>query len=119
MTLTRRGILGRLGLVAGLLLPRVATAQPAPAGHLDALADLGAARRIGHAYLTVCPEDGDHRELSAWLDRTLGRPADVPAARTALQRAVQEDMRAGRSVVVDGWILSLTEARLCALALLG
>jgi hypothetical protein len=118
MTITRRGILARLGmaggLLGGLLLPRVAGARPA--GHLAALHDLDAARRIGRAYLADHPGEADAAVLTTWLDQALGKPASVPAARAALRRAVRDDMRGGRSVVVDGWVLALTEARLCALA---
>jgi len=47
--------------------------------------------------------------------------ADVRSAarlpRAQLAARVREDFAAGRIVMLDGWMLSATEARLCALAL--
>jgi hypothetical protein len=48
----------------------------------------------------------------------IGRSASEAAAITALAQTVQRDFRAQRTVQVEGWIISRTEAQLCALALL-
>jgi hypothetical protein len=65
-----------------------------------------AARAIGAAYLRAHPNDSltDARAI-----------ATQPRAHIAAR--VREDFAAGRVVLLDGWMLSVTEARLCALAL--
>ncbi len=40
---------------------------------------------------------------------------DPIALLAVLQRQVRRDFELGRTIEVDGWILSVTEARLCAL----
>ena len=64
---------------------------------LSALADKGALRQIGRHYLEQYPAEKD--QLQALL-----RNADV-----------QNDFIKGNVVVIKGWVLSVTEARQCAL----
>src|SRR5690606_2898810 len=68
------------------------------------------ARLLGERYLDAHPGERDAAKLLASLGGALDREA--------LARAVREDARAGRTVQVEGWILSLTEARLYGLAAL-
>ena len=76
---------------------------------------------IGREYLMQSP---DERNLDTLLDRLLdggGRGAEFSVAgagrrREMLRELTREDFARGRVVKVGGWILSLTEARLCALA---
>ncbi|HTT80754.1 MAG TPA: hypothetical protein VMF86_13825 [Stellaceae bacterium] len=123
----------RRGLIAGVLgaaLYPAGSAQPAAAaaaetGHaaLAALcAGLPAAGTIGRACLRALPADVATPERLARLIL-----ADLPAvsgraSARVLARAIRErsraDFRDGRIVSVDGWMLSLAEARLYALATL-
>ena len=92
----------RRGLFAGLLFPLT---KPSPADRALS-AHQAAARTIGAAYLRAYPRDtlADARVI-----------ADLPRAQIAAR--VREDFAAGRVVMLDGWMLSVTEARLCALTL--
>ena len=88
-----------------------ALAQP------DVLATLGVAevRSIGQRYRALHPSEStvvairqailDSRPLAARLGLTDPRVATL----------VQDDFAHGRTVALDGWILSVTEARQCAL----
>lgn len=82
------------------------------------------ARMIGQAYVRVAPTEATpdvlfnlllgalpagHRNLSTASDHELRR---------VLLLSEQQDFQEGRIVSLDGWIASLTEARLCALAAL-
>ncbi len=59
---------------------------------------------IGNQYRAINPEESGQRSL-------------VKLLRTApTDEAVANDFATGKTVIVDGWILSLTEARQCALA---
>ena len=42
--------------------------------------------------------------------------ADLATHRGDLTALIKDDFRTGRTLQADGWALSLTEARLCALA---
>jgi len=76
---------------------------------------------IGREYLKQTP---DERNTDILLDRLLEggvNRAEFAAAgagrrREMLRELTREDFARGRVVKVGGWILSLTEARLCALA---
>jgi hypothetical protein len=84
--------------------------------------DRSAAAAIGDAYLAQHPDDRDAPRL---LRRLFG---DDLAQATAgigredlhvrLRRQLRQDFAEGRTVLVDGWLLAETEARLCALAAL-
>ena len=82
---------------------------------------LDAARAAGTAYLKQL---GSDTTAPAILAATRGTTAMIEGAvnqREAIEilvAAVRQDFREGRSVQVEGWILSRTEAELCALTLL-
>ena len=73
---------------------------------------------IGTRYLELVPEDRDIDRLVADLGLDLDRPGDPGAAASELDELserIAADFEAGRTVAVDGWQLSMTEARLTAL----
>lgn len=80
------------------------------------------AARLGRSYLAAHPEHADRRLLLGNLERAatsgLGstNPPGDPAQRVAgLRQTVRHDYTRGEVVVVDGWLLSITEAQLYAL----
>lgn len=81
------------------------------------------ARLIGQRYLALAPAEADAALLAARIAVTpqyylrLASAAE-PTLRALILAQQQADFAEGRTVTVDGWILSLTEARLCALAAL-
>ena len=93
-------------------------------GTQTAVSYFGAAettREIGEAYLEHLHAE---REPEAIRAAASGALALIAAAKTrqmaltSLVRAVRADFREGRTVELQGWVLSRTEAELCALALL-
>jgi len=77
------------------------------------------ARAIGRRYLTIRPEEASAAILVEAIVR------DHPCAGTTerqlrdlMRRAIRDDFACGDTVTLDGWVLSVTEARLCALAAL-
>lgn len=80
------------------------------------------ARVVGEAYLAARPADRDAVKLTGRIAVGLGGPrnperlADNPGnLRRALRDAVRRDYAAGRWVSLNGWLVSETEGRLCAL----
>ena len=129
MRYTRRFALLSLGCASGLsLMPRHvqalalrATPDELAAGLRTLLYDRAAARRIGHLYVRLVPTEGDPRIL-ARLTVALPETQQVDAIAldsTSLHRRVDAQVRgdfaSGTTVQLDGWVLSRTEARLCAL----
>jgi hypothetical protein len=122
-----------LGLGAVLLLRRTdvfGTMTSSSTGHLlssklvDLFHDKKSARVIGLEYLRIVPGESHPRQLTNLIcSRWQGRYDDIAHVDTArikelLLRQQREDFEKGRIVNVQGWILSETEARLCALATL-
>lgn len=80
------------------------------------------ARAIGRAYLRHAPEAADPEFLidaicgtDANLHRLAGHGDEI-SLEAALRDRIRQDFADGRTVRVDGWMLSQTEASLCALA---
>ena len=73
-------------------------------------------RELGQRYREACPAESTVETLSVAV---LGsrRPGQVhgSALRKRLNRQVRDDFDAGRTILLDGWMLSATEARQCAL----
>lgn len=78
------------------------------------------ARAIGICYLRAYPERSDRRLLLAdlGLDAAGTAAHDVPSLRRHLRDGQQRDFIAGDTVMVKRWILSRTEASVCALVAL-
>ena len=131
--ITRRGFLRRTCAIVAMLptrLPELA-AGTATWG-LDPLAsklngffhDKDSARVIGREYLRIKPVEADALKLAELI--CAGRPeryaelnrAGMGKVRSILLHQQREDFDKGVIVNVKGWILSETEARLCALTAL-
>jgi hypothetical protein len=78
------------------------------------------ARDIGHYYLEVYPDEAVTEKMQRQVEDSLGEvPSDVISDEGKFRHFVQEkirsDFKQGKTVTLDGWVLSETEARLCAL----
>jgi hypothetical protein len=104
------------------LLPRSVSARPAAERLLTVFAHRESARRIGTAVLATLPAGTGERALTKELVRREPRlrtalaGGDDAEIADALRRAIAVDFEEGRLHTVDGWVLSRTEAELCALA---
>ena len=99
-----------------LLSPRATLAS---SGYFGDRAD--AVRAIGEAYLRQLGREPNRESIHAAARGTLksiDRARDERSAIQALVRTVREDFERGRAVQLEGWILSRTEAEICALTLL-
>jgi hypothetical protein len=124
MSLSRRALL--LAAAGALSLPaQPVSAADAPSAieRLSALVQPRAsAALIGRAYLARFPQEAEPSALTRHII------ADLASSEAALMRLGDRDLRArfavrrradfaeGRLAVIDGWLVSRTEARLCALA---
>lgn len=84
-------------------------------------AGVDAARAIGEAYLRhlqVEPTRASILEHAGGALKILASARNQKAALTELVGAVRRDFQAGSVVQLEGWIVSRTEAELCALTLL-
>ena len=114
---------------AGVLVP-AQSAWAVQNGYIDRAATMGAGyfgdqgdavRAVGEAYLRQLGRDTSRESVVAAARGALeaiDRSRDQPGAIRALVRAVRDDFERGRSVQLEGWILSRTEAEICALTLL-
>ena len=133
MPISRRGFLGGLitflGAVGFTGLARSLAKMPGPDG-IDSLpAKLAtffvhkdSAAVLGLEYLRSRPKEADAQVLvdliSGPLERVELTEAGLETVRELLRIQQRQDFERGRVVRVQGWILSETEARLCALAAL-
>lgn len=76
------------------------------------LPNAASAAVIGRAYLDRYEEEASPRVLERSIRESLGKQS--PDAGVLLQR-IRRDFDTGDTVRLDGWLLSRTEARLCAL----
>jgi hypothetical protein len=113
----RREFIGLVAVgAAGVVLPAAASSLPAVAHPrlLDILHDDEVVREIGRSYREMAAGQNDVRALTEAIlaDRTGSVSAAVGAR---LDQQVKDDFTLGRTVKVNGWILSVTEAQQCAL----
>jgi len=104
-----------LASVEGLQKPQAGTAA---AGYFGGRTD--AARAIGEAYVRQLGDTSAEsiRKASQGALEVIERASSQQNAIRALGLAVRRDFQQGRSVQLEGWIVSRTEAELCALTLL-
>jgi hypothetical protein len=108
------GAVAALSVACGASSDVASDALARPALH-DAL---GAerVRSLGARYRETTPAERDAALLEDAIRRAMPFGARLSVGgQSPLARVVHDDFEAGRTVVVDGWILSATEARQCAL----
>ena len=110
-------------LIGGLAMAVPGVARVAPDPDLGALVGRReSAERVGRRYLAMLPAGtGRHQLLNAnpTLDRALRKTHRRPeVAARLLRQGIDDDFRHADTVVVDGWVLSRTEACLCAIVAL-
>jgi hypothetical protein len=89
-----------------------ALAQP----ELLALVGPEQVREIGRRYRQAVPAEHDAEALRAAILAAAPRASRLgEAPRVRVAELVRSDFAEGRTVVVHGWVLSVTEARQCAL----
>jgi hypothetical protein len=116
--MTRRPRISRRAVSAALLFaltPRAASAGGPREMVVSLFSHLPSARAIGAAYLRSSPANTLDAET---LAASLPAAASVADLRLAIAARVRDDFANARVAMVDGWMLSVTEARLCALAYL-
>ena len=82
------------------------------------VADGSDAELVGRDYLAQAPEESSKERLVELIFPELLNSAQPPPRAKLIDgiaRLVREDFEAQRTVTIDGWTLSRTEARLCAL----
>lgn len=87
---------------------------------LQRLFDSKTIQEIGEVYQKQAKDENDETVLVKLLSADKqGNPvsaaADSASLASILSQKVQEDFEQNKTVVVNGWVLSLTEARQCAL----
>lgn len=127
--LSRRHTLAAIGAVGALLpgLRRARGFSPGPDPAVERLVGLlkhrDSARAIGRAYLALRPEEENADSLVKLIsyapeDPMVARQASDAELRAWLRRRQAHDFATGYIVKLDGWLLSATEVRLCALTVL-
>ena len=91
-----------------------ALAQPP---FLSRLFDEHTIRLAGQSYLKQTPAENKKSKLvNLLMNMTpLAESSEAPLVRSYFEKKIQEDFAVGKTVIADGWILSVTEARQCAL----
>lgn len=80
----------------------------------DVIGNLESAARFGSVYLDAHPGERDVHQLLEHIENVAQGRTDFEGVSAALR----DDYVRGNTVMVDGWLLSRTEARLFALAAL-
>ena len=92
---------------------KMAVALPLLFSHM---VDIKAVKEAGAAYRKINPAEDDRSKLSGLL---LGehqqQKLNKNEIQTLLDKQVTSDFKTGNIVVADGWVMSRTEARQCAL----
>lgn len=133
--LARRRLIGTLALlgISGFIASSAPKARPLVAlarEHRVLAARIArcfrhkaSARTIGRAYLVQAPHEAEVELLLERILASMGatggyRSRDVRLLFKQIHRAVRQDFEGGHTIRLKGWILSQTEARVCALAAL-
>jgi len=76
------------------------------------------ARAIGRAFLRANPAEGCSKRLVEKIVAERATPdlADPKAVRDFVRAGIRSDFERSRTVELDGWVLAVSEVRLCALA---
>ena len=115
--LDRRRFLALGAIVAAGLATACDGGDSRAFGQPELLISLGpdAVRQLGKRYRESVPRESDVPRLEAVIRGSRPWTARIGVTHPPIADQVRDDFDAGRTVVVDGWLLSVTEARQCAL----
>ena len=132
LTWTRRSMLRRFGWLAllgtfvgvrGIGMARRGARDAATLQPEDFFDHVESAAAVGREYLRLVPEERDgarlRQRILADCRETMAAGRPPRRLRAAVMARQRLDFEAGRTVRIEGWVLSRTEARLCGLAALG
>ncbi|MFZ5778641.1 MAG: hypothetical protein ACOY4R_00355 [Pseudomonadota bacterium] len=118
---SRRRLLSSLILTV-VAFPSTSAMSTRREGVTALLPHLHAARLIGSHYLALVPQERSAARLSESVFGDIDAAVDGPDALAHLRRLVDarrhRDFSTGDTVILNGWLLARTEARLCALSTL-
>ena len=80
---------------------------------LSLIWDNQAIAAAGNKYRLQTPKEASERSLAKLL--VSGNTGHSGTVTASIESQINEDFKAGNTVIVDGWVLSVTEARQCAL----
>lgn len=89
-----------------------AIAQPLFFSHL---VDIKTIKEVGIAYRKFTPTENNKTTLTDLLLGSNNTMTDKKSIQALLDSHVEQDFKTGKIVTVKGWVLSITEARQCAL----
>ena len=87
-------------------------------GTLSSICDEKTIRDIGQAYLQKFPGENKSFRLQKLLlegQESKGNADNADAIAAMLEKKIKDDFRTSQTIILKGWVLSLTEARQCAL----
>ena len=84
---------------------------------LSRLFDEDTVRTAGKAYLQKNPAENDDDKLIELLEgnSSIAGSSDEKEIQQFLEEKIKKDFEEGRTLLVQGWVLAITEARQCAL----
>lgn len=86
---------------------------------LSKVCDDATLRGLGEGWLREHDGERDHAVLARYIygvsDTSDAHHRESSSSRARVRMAVRDDFAKGRTVILDGWVLSVTEARQCAL----
>jgi hypothetical protein len=84
---------------------------------LSRLFDENTIRDAGRTYLKKNPAENDDDKLIQLLtdNSSITKSSDEKAIQRYLDEKINHDFETGKTVLVKGWVLAVTEARQCAL----
>ena len=85
---------------------------------LQHICDAESIRQIGKAYQQLVPGESKPiliKLLSGNIDHEINESTDSALVNSVLEKNVRQDFQENKTMIVDGWVLSVTEARQCAL----
>jgi len=109
---------------AAISFPLLQSCSPSAGEHmlsqpqfLSRLFDKKTISEAGKAYLQKTPAENDDDKLIQLLsgNSPITGSSDETAIHQYLDQKVKQDFETGNTVLVKGWVLSVTEARQCAL----
>ena len=80
--------------------------------HLHFILDEAMLSSLGNKYAMKFPNDNYKDQLDRLITKNRSDPA---AIKLELERIIHQDFKGEQTVILDGWVLSRTEARQCAL----
>jgi hypothetical protein len=72
-------------------------------------------RKLGNLYMQLVPSEATEHIIKGHIVKDTNGKSTAVSLQKSINKGIEHDFKIDKTIIIDGWVLSITEARQCAL----